>query len=181
MRLYVGVHSSPAGLFGAGIQLATEAYCRPPWLLGAAHPATHAFVAWSHDDGTWYRVDGRMPHAGTSVRLAGGLPFPVEHEALWELTGVNVGAAVAHAIDLCSTPYDLAQIVAQALPDPLHLFHGDDALTHAHICTELAREVMRAAGGEAAKVAAALHDLYPETMGQLLQRATLDGWCVRVK
>ena len=88
MRFYVGVHSITNDPPGMAIRAATEAFCKPPWVMGAAYPASHAFVAWLHPDGCGYRLDAG-PGGAKLSRWEGPQGVQVAKSMFWEILPIN--------------------------------------------------------------------------------------------
>lgn len=201
MRLWIGVLSAPDELFGLAIRAGTEGAVQPPWLLGSSHPATHAYVVWE-EDGRFHRLDAQP----SGVKLgdwAGrhGAPAPGScPSAHFELVGdaVDIHRAHGRALTLVGAPYDFQEIAWQGLTAvqrmtrkaiqvlfrrklPAVDLANLDLDKQGFICTHVATEAMRAAGGPAAELVAALPDRFPETLAQRLQKAVERGepWVTR--
>lgn len=180
MKFYVGVHSSPDGPAGLAIRAATELYCKPPWILGPANPATHAFLLWEHADWVVYRLDGQPGGAALSVYPA-GWQFTIP-TALWRLTGdVDQKSMLDKVVHLVGQEYGYFEVLAQGLPLPIGL-KAIDFVKQSSLCTRVVQLAMEAAGGAAAHAATSLPDLFPERFGRMCQSATEanEGWISRV-
>lgn len=192
LALFFGVQSVPTGLGGVAIRTVTEARCTPPWVLGAKHPATHAYVAWTHGDGTHYRVEalgGVGPEAGVKVALWPGVwakPVPgAPVAAHWQFVGLDADArwAVAKALSLVGRAYDPLELVAQALPGPLGAVLANAEFARGLICTHVATEVMGELGAPARALVAGLPNRIPENLAQAMEMVDGRGegrWLVRV-
>jgi len=182
MEFFIATQSAPGSIEGKAIRLFTEARCTPPWVLGPAHPCTHAFVLWTHqetDQLYGYRLDGESPHARMD-----DLHPPVHPTAYWRLDGnrVDLRAARARALDLDGAVYDGLELVLQALPG----LEMVDVVKRAMICTGVVRAVLFAAGGPARELASGLKSLFPEYLARALaQRAGGDvgsgAWLSRIE
>ena len=179
MRIYVGIHSIPRGVEGLAIRAATEARCRPPWVLDAAHAATHAFVCWRHSDDLAYRLDAVGGHGAKlrtwECRQDEAWPHPF---ALYEITDGDAHAGWLRCAELVGMPYNYLEALIQPIP----ILAREPLIGHAMICSRLCVEVLASMGGIPAMAAAALPDLFPERLGRVMQDAHTrsDGWCRRV-
>lgn len=174
LRLYVGVHVCQSIPEGPAIQLATQVWRRPPWLLPAG-PATHAFVS-IHSGGLRLRLDGQPPR---SV-LGWDWHRAEASEARWEVVAGN-GVSLAGVLDAArretGVAYDLAEAIAQAMPIPGVAKVGP--WLPGHICTRVVTEILKTCGTGPAALVAALPDLFPETLAQALGQVTAP-WCRRL-
>lgn len=180
MRFYVGVHSSPDGPAGLAIRTATELYCKPPWLLGPANPATHAFLMWEHADWVVYRLDGQPGGAALMV-YPSGWKFTVP-TAVWRLTDdIDRTGMLNSIVNLVGQEYGYFEVMAQGLPLPIGL-KSIDFVKHSSLCTRIVQLAMESAGGAVAHAAKSLPDLFPERFGRMCQTATEanEGWVSRV-
>lgn len=189
-RVFVGVHRCvprppqswrpehvAEAALGEAIDLASRARWRGPYEFPEG-PSTHAFVVTDlrHLPGgepyDRYRLDAAFPVA-TWERYAS----PHWPTLLWEITEGDLSAADSRATALVGSPYDPVELSAQlargAIPE---LSAG---LAHAWICSTMVCEVMHAAGGSVATLAAQIADgdAYPAEVARRLRYA--EGWCVR--
>lgn len=173
MRFYVGVHSLMEGPLGLAIRTLTEARCKPPWVLGPAHPASHAYVVWTHDDATgYYWMDAHQSGARISMTDKPDRGIPHAH---WELSHELIRAALRKAVELDGIAYDDLELASQLIPaaDSLPFFK------HAMVCTHVVQEVLEAAGGPAEALSRGLPDRFPEHMARSLANAEGAGWLTR--
>ena len=162
MRFFFGVHSIPTGLVGAGIRATTEAHVQPPWILGPAHAATHAFVAWGHgSERITYRLDGMQPRSKLSIWTQPEVPT-----ALWELLK-GQEKAWRKAVSLVGKPYDEVEALAQLFPfiGRMELWDGGS------ICTGFCMEVLRAVGERGEQIVNGLPNRLPEAFGHAMDKA----------
>lgn len=174
MRIFVGVHVSTGLPEGPAIQIATQVFRQPPWVLKAG-PATHAFLA-IHQDGLRLRLDGHPPRSS----LSWDWHKSDASEARWELqdgNGVNLARVLEVAKAETGVPYDLAEALAQALPLPGAMKRA--AYLPGHICTRVVTSCLTAAGADPAALVAGLPDLFPETLARALS-AHQAKWLVRL-
>lgn len=179
-----GVSSSSGDPVSDSIRRATAACVRGPYVLGAEHPATHAYVWWGEGAGLWYRVDGRAPRA--TVDLWGG-PGSTPTAAHWHVTPVvDTHAALRRTLALVGSPYSVIESAAQpflaALPPGLRTAAEEvvEKLTPGIQCTVLAADVLRAAGFPCTRVVRELPGRFPEQFGQTLRASEGTTWCKRV-
>lgn len=172
IRMYLNVHCANETPEGLLIRTATEAFCSPPWVLGPKHAATHAYISWTHADGSYlgsyYRVDGDVPQCTVGSARDGSLP----HRA-WRLEGplAAVEEARRAALALVGAPYDWGEIAAQLIPLP-RLPVQFDLFKRAFICTRVAVNVadiiLTAMRGPRGKID--VPNLYPESLAQWAER-----------
>lgn len=182
MRFFVGIHSITNDPTGMAIRAATEAWCKPPWVMGAAHPASHAFVAWIHPDGLGYRLDA-APGGARLLRWNGPQGAQVAKSAFWEvlpISGIAPSVGWDRAVELVGAPYDALEFLGQVIPGLQNM----PGVKGAFICTNLVCSVLEAAGAKA--FVAGLKDRFPERLGRALEdfQAGKPGlpppWAVRV-
>lgn len=211
-RLFIGCHwrggNGPAdAALSAAIEFATRVrFGGPrPFVLGAQHPATHAFVvcgALSSDAAQdapgapgsiiGWRVDADIPLA-TVAPITDFTKHTFPHTALWEIlptTEISPAAGVAQAWRDSRAIYDIPQAAIQplaglasraaqtlGLPEP-----PSTLLPKARICTELACRALAACGGQAEQAArrVARGDMLPEELALELQGVEHSGWCRRI-
>lgn len=170
-RVFFGIHSAPSGLVGMGIRTATELNATPPWILGPAHPATHAFLAWgSLSEGPVYRLDGDMPRARLSLWTPPEIPT-----ALWEMLEGQEGTW-RRAVTLVGVPYDHVEALAQLLPGAGKFGFWEGGT----ICTGVALEALREGGRFGRELVTSLPNRLPEVFGQALQAWTGRGFFERL-
>jgi hypothetical protein len=204
LRIGVGVDSNPDTGAGIIIRTATESCCTPPWVLGPAHPATHAFVWWGHSDEVFYRLDGMPPHAVPSAWHGPDNSHRAD-ECCWEFSASDEVATNAwtRALQLAGVPYNDLELLAQPfagkaaqikddlkqhgiLPGDVwdHLFAViDDHVFHLRtsmICTSIACEVIKAIGDVGVSFVDNLEDRFPERFAQHLSGAEHQGWLARI-
>ena len=187
LAICFGVHSSPTGLAGLAIRTVTEARCQSPWVLGPSHPATHAYVTWTHGDGIHYRVDAQ-PHGARISVWPGPWEFPLPGTppaAHWQFIGPDedVKRAISKAVSSVGAPYDFIEIAAQAIPGPLGALVGtSEGVQGAVICTHLTADVICELGAPAKILVAGLLDRVPERLARRLEQVATGGagWLVRV-
>lgn len=189
INFYVAVQSAPSGLGGMAIRTATEAFCKPPWVMGAAHPATHAFLMWDHPDGVVYRLDGKPPRSELSVYPNGwSFTWPT---AVWRLvnaemdssglTAADRSAMLARTAALVGIDYSFLEVVVQSMLLPPG-FKTLDPLKNCALCTRVVLEMMEGGSDRVRGVAKSMPDLFPERLGRILQTATdkHEAWLQRM-
>ena len=165
MRFYVGVHSITNDPPGMAIRAATEAFCKPPWVMGAAYPASHAFVAWLHPDGCGYRLDAG-PGGAKLSRWEGPQGVQVAKSMFWEIlpiNGMSPSVAWDRAVELVGSAYDFIEFAGQVIPG----MQSVPGVKNAFICTNLVCATLEAAGAKA--FVAGLKDRFPERLGRALE------------
>lgn len=165
-RVFLGAHVSAGIPEGPAIQVATQMFRRPPWVLPAG-PATHVFLAIHHGP-LRLRLDGQPPRS----TLSWDWHKTDRSEARWELldgNGVNLRRVLEVAREETGVPYDIAEALAQALPMPSGMKLGP--FLPGHICTRVLTSCLAAGGTDPAALVAGLTDLFPETLARTLADA----------
>lgn len=164
MRVFLGAHVSTGLPEGPAIQMATQVFRSPPWVLPAG-PATHVFLA-IHDGALRLRLDGQPPRSA----LSWDWHKSDRSEARWELLDGKGGMNLRRILEVARTEtgvaYDLAEALAQALPIPGAIKMG--RFLPGHICTRVATSCLEAGGEDPAALVASLRDLFPETLARAL-------------
>ena len=186
IHFYVAIQSAPSGLGGMAIRTATEAFCKPPWVMGPSHPATHAFLMWEHPDGVVYRLDGKPPRSELSMYPVGWtFEYPT---AVWRLQNADEALTAEHrramlsrAVALVGIDYSFLEAIVQSMPLPPG-FKTMDPLKNCALCTRVVLEAMEAGSDRVKAAVKAMPDLFPEHLGRILQTAVdkQEAWIQRV-
>lgn len=193
-QIWIAVHHDNDPKSAPPITLVTQMAATPPWVMGAAYPATHAFVIVKENDpdglpADW-RVDGKPPRATRGPwRLSPAFAPPTVAWSFPRLVQAQVDAGIAEAQRMVGEFYDFGEILAQGgagaaalsakfFPPAARFFNfigaaigRADPLHRASVCTRIATRVMQTMGVDTEW----LPNLLPEVLAAYLAAGEKSG------